>query len=236
MHKDARGLDDWGTTCVVVTPDGNKMFTGSKSGVHAWSLPSKRPLGKLAVHTGPVISLAITSDGRTLASSSNDRTIQLWDTVTTRHVATISKSAAAFVSLAVFSDGQAIATGNRDGMVNLWNLRDGTELSSLTGHGSAVSSLLIVENAAALASASLDKSVRLWRPRLVHLALTPVCQMSREDESWVSAELQKNSTNQAVQPALEFIATMLRFRRRYDIEVEDAPMRGIDGATDILIG
>jgi WD40 repeat protein len=61
-------------------------------------------------------------DGRTLASTSTDRTVRLWDVATGQPAATLFGHTE-FVRSAAFSpDGHTLATASMDGTVRLWTL------------------------------------------------------------------------------------------------------------------
>lgn len=93
-------------TAVVLSEDDKKGFSASKGGtIFQWdvedgkcekySLPSdevlkshgvKNPQGGASKHSKHILALAVSSDGRYLASGGLDRHVHLWDTRTREHI------------------------------------------------------------------------------------------------------------------------------------------------------
>ena len=75
-----------------------------------------------AGHTDGVWSVVFSPDGKTLASTSRDTTICLWDVQTGTKLKAL-KGHARLVYTAVFSpDGKTLASGSSDGTLLLWDL------------------------------------------------------------------------------------------------------------------
>jgi len=72
-------------------------------------------------------------DGQTLASSSSDKTIKLWNLRTGEPLQTFSGHADSVWSIAFRPDGQTLASSS-DKTIKLWNLRNGEVLQTLSGH------------------------------------------------------------------------------------------------------
>ena len=79
-------------------------------------------LDRWKVHHGSVLSLAISPDGRLLASGSNDRSIRLWEVSSGRELARWQSHESSVTALAFGSDGMLLISGGADGTLKLWNL------------------------------------------------------------------------------------------------------------------
>jgi len=120
------------------------------------------PLKTLKGHSGSVTCLAISPDGRLLASGSWDNTVRLWSLPDGRLLKTLKGHRGSVWCLAISPDGRILASGSNDKTVRLWSLPDGRLLKTLKGHRDWVFSLAITPDGQVLASGSKDKTVRLW--------------------------------------------------------------------------
>src|SRR5262249_42943480 len=102
---------------------GGRSATSGTSGlgeVKIWDLAIGRVLN-LRGHTGLVEGLACSPDGRRLATSSEDRTIKLWDTTTGAEVFTLRGHTDGVLCVAFSPDGRRIASGGYDRTVRVWD-------------------------------------------------------------------------------------------------------------------
>jgi len=78
----------------------------------------------LTGHSGLVVALAYSPDGRTLASASADGTARLWDLATGTLTATLQSPAARAHCVAFSPDGKGLAVGygEPNGLVQLWDV------------------------------------------------------------------------------------------------------------------
>jgi WD40 repeat protein len=79
--------------------------------------------GGLAPPDGPanaVTCVALTPDGRTLATGSQDRAIRLWDVATGHERAALRGHSKEVTCLAFSADGSTLASGSRDCTVRVW--------------------------------------------------------------------------------------------------------------------
>jgi WD40 repeat protein len=98
-------------TAFAVSQLGTLLATGHGNTIQRWDLVTRQPLPPLMGHTDLITALAISPDGRLLASSSLDRTIKLWELQTGSLLGTIQSERA---STLVFSpDGRTLASGSR---------------------------------------------------------------------------------------------------------------------------
>jgi WD40 repeat protein len=128
-----------------------------------WGLPSAPPaLARvLEGHTGAVNGVAFSPDGRQLASTSDDRTVRLWDPTSGQQTATLE----GHTDWVAFSpDGRQLASTSDDHTVRLWDPASGQQTSTLEGHTGRVNGVAFSPDGRQLASASDDGTVRLWDP------------------------------------------------------------------------
>ena len=121
----------------------------------------------LTGHTLVITSCVFSPDGRTLATSSQDKTLRLWDTRRGKKIAVLTShtnnNIFSGVNNCAFSpDGHILASASRDNTVRLWDTRTWEEITVLNGHTKSVNACLFSPNGRILASASNDNTVRLW--------------------------------------------------------------------------
>mgnify|MGYP001810320284 FL=1 len=136
--------------------------------------PSWRCYATLVGHHGlfaSVNAVTIASDGKLLASASDDKTIRLWE-IETGQECLILRGHSQFVkSIAFHPTAQNIlASGSRDSCaepeghrtINLWDIQTGRIIQTLTGHKHTVNVVIYSPNGEMLASGSSDKTINLW--------------------------------------------------------------------------
>ena len=126
-----------------------------------WQNPTL--VGTLTGHSNSVNSVALSPDGRTLASGSRDNTIKLWDVQTQREIATLTGHSTFLWSVAFSPDGRTIASGSYNKTIKLWDVQTRREISTLRGHSASVSSVAFSPYGRTLASGSSDRTIKLWR-------------------------------------------------------------------------
>jgi len=122
---------------VAFNPDGEFLAVGSmdsQSPVSLWEVDTGRKLRSFIGHSSFVTSVVFSSDGKLLASGSNDKTLRLWDVNTGQEVWSASGQWHVDDSVRFSPDGALLASGSQDGTVRIWDIR---ELTYATGEGSA---------------------------------------------------------------------------------------------------
>ena len=114
---------------------------------------------RLSGHKAAVYKVAFSPQGSTIATTSGDNTVKLWNDGTLLH--TFTGLGAAVIGVAFNPDGEMIVSGSADNTVKLWN-SNGTLLNTLIGHKSVVLRVAISPDGKMFATASMDKTVKLW--------------------------------------------------------------------------
>ncbi|MBD2340737.1 hypothetical protein H6G64_27600 [Calothrix sp. FACHB-156] len=113
-----------------------------------------------------VFSVALSPDGKLLATGDQDGQIHLWQMADRKNLLTF-KGHEDFIWTVTFSpDGRTLVSGGNDGLIKLWDTQTGKYLKTLGKHTALVHSVSFSPDGQILASGSLDTSIRLWDIRL----------------------------------------------------------------------
>ncbi|NEP58888.1 MAG: TIR domain-containing protein, partial [Symploca sp. SIO2G7] len=121
-----------------------------------------REYNRFSGHQGRVLDVAISPDGKLIASGSEDDTIKLWNQ-NRKLEKTLGKHEQSVNAVAFSSNGKMIASASVDKTVKLWST-DGTLFNTLKGHRSAVRDVAFSPDGKLIASASDDRTIKLWQP------------------------------------------------------------------------
>ncbi|MDD5394662.1 MAG: hypothetical protein PHE17_16730 [Thiothrix sp.] len=160
---------------IVFHPTQPWLFSGGKDGqIIRWALPQAGQAAKVLqqwqVEGTKVYVLALTPDGKVLASGHDDGKIRLWESgeekdtspkllrVLEGHSQVIADRS----GLAFSPDGERLASASYDNTVRLWDWRKGSSLQVLAGHNDAVDGVAFSADGQTLASSSADQSIILW--------------------------------------------------------------------------
>ncbi|MBE8965702.1 hypothetical protein IQ277_05445 [Nostocales cyanobacterium LEGE 12452] len=109
-----------------------------------------------------VLSVALSPDGKLLATGDQHGQIHLWQMADGKNLLTF-KGHEDFIWTVTFSpDGKTLASGGHHGLVKLWDTQTGKCLKTLDKHTGIVWSVSFSPDGQTLASGSQDTSIRLW--------------------------------------------------------------------------
>jgi WD40 repeat protein len=112
-------------------------------------------------HTGLVISVAFSPDGKRCASAGFDKVVTVWDLATGKAKHTL-KHAERVYCVAFSSDSKRLASGSFDNTVKVWDVLKGTLSRSLAGHAQGVWGVAFSRAGDRLVSASFDRTAKVW--------------------------------------------------------------------------
>jgi WD40 repeat protein/nucleoside phosphorylase len=136
--------------CVTFSPDGETIAAGSDDGtVILWRRETIaagsddgmvilwRPGPRMHVlqkHRGNILSVAFSPNGKLLASSSDDRTVALWNVEDGQYLRTLRGHTGHVVNVAFGLDGATMASVSSEGIVRLWDTSTGRHQVTFFGH------------------------------------------------------------------------------------------------------
>jgi hypothetical protein len=154
-------------TAMVFRPDGKQLALASgapsqRGIVELYSVPELKLVATLKLHTDLIHAVAYSPEGKTLASSSYDRSIALADVATGKELRRLKDHSDAVYGLSWKPDGSRLASVSADRTVKLWNPTTGQRVLTLSDATDWLYAIAWNGDGKQVAAAGVDKSIRLW--------------------------------------------------------------------------
>jgi WD40 repeat protein len=129
-----------------------------------WTASRESPalIRTFAGHQDWVGAVAVTPDGRSALSGSDDCTLKLWDLATGQPRLTFTGHAGPVHAVAIVPDGHHALSGSSDSTLRLWDLTTGQPLLVFAEHEGPVYALAITPDGRYALSGSGDGALKLW--------------------------------------------------------------------------
>ena len=124
-----------------------------------WNKPATQTI---RAHRDCVYAIAFSPDSRTLASTSYDHMIYLWDPATGKEVKPLKEHTDAVFDLAFSPDGKWLASGGADRTVKLWDIVSGKRIHTLGSSTEGVNTIAFHPSEKWIAASGFDKTIHVW--------------------------------------------------------------------------
>jgi WD40 repeat protein len=120
-----------GSEAVVFFPAGMILAWNKGSAVMMWDLTSEEEPFIFCEQESSITAMALSPDGRLLATAGHGPTVRVWDTASGKEVYTLEAHDNDVNAVAFSSDGSLLASGGRDRTVRLWETATGRLIRTL---------------------------------------------------------------------------------------------------------
>ena len=136
-----------------------------------------------------ITSLAVSLDGKLLASASIDKTVRIWDLEKFVQVKIFQHIDNQVYAVRFLPDGKTFVSAGRDGVISHWDISTGKVIGHINAHDKSIWSLAVAPDGRFVISGSSDDTVRVW-----HIGTGDRIGLSSEGESerklkpWLTSE------------------------------------------------
>jgi WD40 repeat protein len=113
-------------------------------------------------HKAGVQAVALSRDGKTMLSGSDDKTLILWDVASGAQIRSFTGHTGKLLSVSLSPDGRLAVSSADDKTVIVWDVATGQALRNLTGHLDVVNEVAFGPDSKVVLTGSKDKTIMLW--------------------------------------------------------------------------
>ncbi|HKI32854.1 MAG TPA: WD40 repeat domain-containing protein [Gemmataceae bacterium] len=154
---------DYGFVFEQLTLASGKSDFNKRTGeVVLWDVETRKEQKVLRGHTHAVNEVAVSPDGKRVASASYDATARVWDVASGKELFTLKGHGGTVYVVAFDPSGKLLATGGNDHKVILWDTRTGKELHTLASPSGTIYGAAFSHDGKRVATSGDDGVVRVW--------------------------------------------------------------------------
>ncbi|NWX77445.1 U3IP2 protein, partial [Alca torda] len=164
-------------TCLVISPDDRFIFSASKDGTIIkckWEVESGKrlcvvPGGKKGTeeqnmgHASHILCMAISSDGKYLATGDRNKLIMIWDAATCKRLHIFTGHHDAVSGLSFRKGTHQLYSASHDRSVKVWDVAENAYVETLFGHQDVITGLDSLSRECCVTAGGRDGTVRLWK-------------------------------------------------------------------------
>ena len=152
---------------LVFSADGTQLFAadgqpGLSGEVRQWNVADGNLTRLIEGHKDSIYSIALSPDGKTLATGSYDQKIKLWSVETGKETKTLSGHNGCVFDLAFRPDGKILASASADRTVKLWDVASGERRDTLSQSLKELYTLAFSPDGKRLVAGGADNRIRVW--------------------------------------------------------------------------
>ena len=150
---------------LAITPDGKTLVSNGNSRgsvIQLWELSTGALKRSSIYHISnfPAVSLAISLDGKTLASAIGNE-VTIWDLHTEELKQTIESHSNGITAVVISMNGDTLVTAGHDGKVKVWNLQTG-ELQQTFTDDFSIHSVAISPDGKTVFASNWNNTIKIW--------------------------------------------------------------------------
>jgi WD40 repeat protein len=149
-------------TSVAFSADGRVLAGKYQDQTHVWDVATGKRLHSFQEGGNSITEVALSPDGRRVASGNEDGIIRLWEAATGKAVCQLGGHQRGVHAVAFSPAGRVLVSGGNDKTVRVWDLATATHLWCAEGHEEGVRWVAVSPDGKTVASGGMDRSVRLW--------------------------------------------------------------------------
>uniref|UniRef100_A0A8D2LKJ8 U3 small nucleolar RNA-interacting protein 2 n=1 Tax=Varanus komodoensis TaxID=61221 RepID=A0A8D2LKJ8_VARKO len=162
-------------TCLVISPDDKYLFSAAKDcSIIKWDVESGKKLhvirgGKKGTedshvgHTAHILAMAISSDGKYLATGDRNKLIMIWEATTCSHLYKFTGHRDTVSGLSFQKGTHQLYSASHDRSVKVWNVAENAYVETLFGHQDVITGLDSLGRECCVTAGGRDGTVRIWK-------------------------------------------------------------------------
>uniref|UniRef100_A0A7N8XYV7 U3 small nucleolar RNA-interacting protein 2 n=1 Tax=Mastacembelus armatus TaxID=205130 RepID=A0A7N8XYV7_9TELE len=162
-------------TCLVITPDDKCIFSAAKDcSIVKWDVESGKKLHTIpggrkgtedrhVGHTAHILCMAMSSDGKYLATGDMNKLIMIWEAETCKHLYKFTGHKGPVSGLSFRKGTHDLYSASHDRSVKVWNVDENAYVETLFGHQDAITGLDSLSRERCVTAGGRDRTVRVWK-------------------------------------------------------------------------